>query len=229
MEVHRPKPLHGLREFLKEIGIIVIGVLIALGAEQAVEALHHRGQADEMQRKLRQEGVENRHVVVWDLAACRGLQAELDRDIQAIGAALKAGRLPAAPEPLHPRPRYQIPDAAWVTIRDSALLPIMPKLIIDNHWRLDATRDAMQSATASASARVSAVRALIASAQERPMDEALAKDLLLALEQSRDAEANYCRLVAEFGRENELALKGQVIDIEFETPPAGADARPVQP
>jgi hypothetical protein len=37
MHFHLPKPLHGWREFLGEVGIIVIGVLIALGAEQVVD------------------------------------------------------------------------------------------------------------------------------------------------------------------------------------------------
>lgn len=41
MDIHRPKAaVHGWRELLKEIGIIVIGVVIALGAEQAVESIH---------------------------------------------------------------------------------------------------------------------------------------------------------------------------------------------
>jgi len=40
MEIHKPKPVHSWRELLGEIGVIVIGVLIALGAEQAVEAIH---------------------------------------------------------------------------------------------------------------------------------------------------------------------------------------------
>ncbi len=38
MHVHLPKPLHGWRALVGEVGIIVIGVLIALGAEQVVEA-----------------------------------------------------------------------------------------------------------------------------------------------------------------------------------------------
>src|ERR1700681_3207412 len=42
MDIHKPKPWRGWPEFLKEIGTIVIGVLIALGAEQAVEWLHWR-------------------------------------------------------------------------------------------------------------------------------------------------------------------------------------------
>ena len=37
MHVQLPKPLHGWREFLGEVGIIVLGVLIALGFGQIVE------------------------------------------------------------------------------------------------------------------------------------------------------------------------------------------------
>ena len=37
MHFHLPKPLHGWREFMGEVGIIVIGILIALGGEQLVE------------------------------------------------------------------------------------------------------------------------------------------------------------------------------------------------
>jgi hypothetical protein len=42
MHIHLPKPLHGWREFAGEVGIIVVGVCIALLAEQAVEAIHWR-------------------------------------------------------------------------------------------------------------------------------------------------------------------------------------------
>ena len=44
MHVHLPKPLHGWRAFAGEVGIIVIGVLIALSAEQFAEYLHNRAQ-----------------------------------------------------------------------------------------------------------------------------------------------------------------------------------------
>jgi hypothetical protein len=44
MEIHKPKPIHNWREFLKEYAIIVIGVLTALAAEQAVEWLHWQGE-----------------------------------------------------------------------------------------------------------------------------------------------------------------------------------------
>lgn len=42
MEIHKPKPWHGFREFFKEYAIIVLGVLTALALEQAVEWFHWR-------------------------------------------------------------------------------------------------------------------------------------------------------------------------------------------
>jgi hypothetical protein len=39
MDIHKPKPWSGWREFLKEYAIIVAGVLTALAAEQAVQRL----------------------------------------------------------------------------------------------------------------------------------------------------------------------------------------------
>ena len=44
MHVHLPKPLHGWRELAGEVGIIVLGVLIALGFEQVAEAVRWRNE-----------------------------------------------------------------------------------------------------------------------------------------------------------------------------------------
>ena len=42
MEIHRPRPSHDLRDVASEIAVIVVGILIALGLEQAVDAYHAR-------------------------------------------------------------------------------------------------------------------------------------------------------------------------------------------
>jgi hypothetical protein len=42
MEAHKPKPWHGPGEFFREYLIIVVGVLTALGGEQAIEWMHHQ-------------------------------------------------------------------------------------------------------------------------------------------------------------------------------------------
>jgi hypothetical protein len=55
MHFHLPKPLHGWREFAGEVGIIVVGVLIALIAEQLVESWHWRDQVREAEEAMRLE------------------------------------------------------------------------------------------------------------------------------------------------------------------------------
>jgi hypothetical protein len=59
MHVHLPKPLHGWREFVGEVGIIVIGVLIALGAEQILEAVHWQRETDAARAALQMEAADN--------------------------------------------------------------------------------------------------------------------------------------------------------------------------
>ncbi len=55
MHLHLPKPLHGWRAFWGEVGIIVLGVLIALGAQQVAEGVHERGEAGEAEATIRGE------------------------------------------------------------------------------------------------------------------------------------------------------------------------------
>jgi hypothetical protein len=55
MHFHVPKPLHGWREFVGEVAIIVIGVLIALGAEQLVEIQHWRHAVRDTDQRVRQD------------------------------------------------------------------------------------------------------------------------------------------------------------------------------
>jgi len=55
MHFHLPKPLHGWRAFVGEVGIIVVGVLIALSAEQIVETMTWRSHVREARSDLRSE------------------------------------------------------------------------------------------------------------------------------------------------------------------------------
>lgn len=55
MHFHFPKPMHGWRAFIGEVGIIVIGVLIALGAEQVVEKFHERSVAEGARSAIKAE------------------------------------------------------------------------------------------------------------------------------------------------------------------------------
>ncbi|HKO20681.1 MAG TPA: hypothetical protein VJU82_17535 [Acidobacteriaceae bacterium] len=84
MHFHLPKPLHGWRAFAGEVGIIVIGVLIALGAEQVVEWVHWRNEVADARRALDRE-------VAYDLGAVAKRQQEapcIDRRLREIRSLL---------------------------------------------------------------------------------------------------------------------------------------------
>jgi hypothetical protein len=55
MHIHVPKPLHGWKAIFNEIFVIVIGILIALGLEQAIESIHQRNLGREAQAEIDEE------------------------------------------------------------------------------------------------------------------------------------------------------------------------------
>lgn len=59
MDIHLPKPIHGWRAFIGEVGIIVLGVLIALGFGQLAETIHEGTIASQARDAVRAEVREN--------------------------------------------------------------------------------------------------------------------------------------------------------------------------
>ena len=55
MDIHKPKPVHSLREFLSEIMVVVVGISIALTGEQIIERLHEHQVAAEAREQIRNE------------------------------------------------------------------------------------------------------------------------------------------------------------------------------
>lgn len=97
MEIHTPKrPIHTSREFLKEVGIIVLGVLIALAAEQTVEKLHERTIASEARETIRAEA----RLDLGFMRDDRVLEQEcIDHRLDQIGALLARARDGALDQP----------------------------------------------------------------------------------------------------------------------------------
>lgn len=71
MQSRLPKPLHGWRAFVGEVGIIVRGVLIALGAGQVVEAIHERTELWDLRSALRAELADDRACSMNDIGTCK--------------------------------------------------------------------------------------------------------------------------------------------------------------
>jgi hypothetical protein len=129
MHVHLPKPLHGWREFTGEVGIIVLGVLIALAAEQVVETIHSRYQVGETRKSLDSELSRDLAAYQWRFSERPCAQArvkELDRWAKAMaeGRALKLKK--EITQPIF----FSINTSVWqATNGDAAArMPLAPKL-----------------------------------------------------------------------------------------------------
>ncbi len=95
MDIHKPKPWHGFREFLKEYLIIVVGVLTALAAEGVAERVREMRLSSEGRDAVRAE-------VAIDLANEQRRsqwQPCIDRRLSEVGAVLQEA---AAGKPLDP-------------------------------------------------------------------------------------------------------------------------------
>ena len=96
MHFHLPKPLHGWREFAGEVGIIVVGVLIALAAEQVVETMHWRHVAAEARDSVGEE-MQAEYFAAAEMAMA---QPCIDRQLEMLEGAV------LAPGPFRPVPSY---------------------------------------------------------------------------------------------------------------------------
>jgi ribosome modulation factor len=79
------KPLRGWREFFGELGIIVLGVFIALGADQAVRTFNQRSEMRELRTAIDREiamGMATYHARVKQSPCADARLAELERWLQ---------------------------------------------------------------------------------------------------------------------------------------------------
>jgi cold shock CspA family protein len=140
LDVHAPhETVRTWTDFFVHIATITIGLLIAISLEQSVEYLHHRHQAKEMAEKLRAESLSNRGMVEFDIANCNQAISAIEQDMRALENMTVFGEHAASA--LIPIPKtvtYYPSDSAWLTIKDSALLPIVDKTLVTNYWGVDA-------------------------------------------------------------------------------------------
>lgn len=78
MHFHLPKPIHGWREFIGEIAIVVIGVLIAIGAEEAVQTRHWKHLVDETQESLNAQLLDSKFSSLMRIKYSECFERQLD-------------------------------------------------------------------------------------------------------------------------------------------------------
>jgi hypothetical protein len=146
MDVHAPhEPIHTWRDFFIHIATITIGLLIALGLEAAVEALHHRHLRNETRENLRTE-IQQNQVIFADMRYLDSETRELKADIaflQRLRAHQKAG----------PEDKLEFAwgwdgtsDTAWQTAKDTGALALMDNTIVQQYDGVYSQQDLVDQA-----------------------------------------------------------------------------------
>jgi hypothetical protein len=94
MHIHKPKLWQGGREFLKELGTIVLGILIALLLESQVERIHWANEVRQGEAALRNEIAINDRYFQERAAVARCMQRRLQQTAALIEEASAKGKLP---------------------------------------------------------------------------------------------------------------------------------------
>jgi hypothetical protein len=130
LDVHPPhRPTHTCKDFFIHIAIIVVGLLIAVGIEQTVEAIHRHEVVAETSKALRAERVQNRLAYAANAAWWRLNIEELKNDM----LVLKFLQLhPGTPEEklpgvlLYGKYSEDVALSAWKTAQQNGVTQWMP-------------------------------------------------------------------------------------------------------
>jgi hypothetical protein len=139
LDVHAPhESIHTWKNFFIHLATISIGLLIAIGLEQTVEYVHHRHQIAGMMEKLRTETLENRDILLTNLKETDRVTSVVDDNLRSL-AAIREDRdkTPFTPSPLPDWVGWVPTDTSWLMMRDSALLSIVPDLLVRNYFRIE--------------------------------------------------------------------------------------------
>ncbi len=166
LDVHAPhEAAHTWRDFVIHIATIVLGLIIAIGLEQTVEAVHHSHQRHQLEEDLHAEGLRNLHVALDNI---RISEQRRQSDSAQYAEFLLAARqhraptmFPTPPDETYTRPAY----AVWTVAQQSGTTGLLPRADAQRYVRLygvvqlavDQIDDINEAGTRKADARLPAV------------------------------------------------------------------------
>jgi hypothetical protein len=139
MEVHPPEhPIMTWKQFFIHMSTICLGLLIAIGLEQSVEALHRHHQRHQLEADLRAEGIRNMHTAITALQFSDWMARRHSLQAQELDHAAAQGRTPVyIPDPPGRPGHFSRPsDAVWTVAQTSTELNLLPRSEAErySHW-----------------------------------------------------------------------------------------------
>lgn len=142
MEVHPPDhPIFTWKQFFLHMSTVCLGLLIAIGLDQAVEFAHHRHQRHQLEADLRAEGVSNLHIAIKALQLSDWTARRHSLQAQELDRAAAQGRTPVCIQEPPGRPGHfsRPSDAVWTVAQTSTELDLLPRSEAERyaHWYID--------------------------------------------------------------------------------------------
>jgi len=127
MEIHKPKPVHNWREFLTELGTIVLGICIAISLEQLVETWRWHSEVENARKALQAEIRANEVSFFVRRLSYEGCLNRQMREAEAILADLEAHRQPGRFTTFHNSNGGPTSDGEWQSQRAAQTLTHFPQ------------------------------------------------------------------------------------------------------
>ena len=124
MEIHKPHAAKSWKEFFIELGTIVLGILIALGLEQAVEAVHDRSREAQARQSIRAEIATNIGLMATRAKIENCVSRRLD-EVEGLIVAFGGGKLPQGPIWLGHPPFFPTANGQYVAASQSGAVSLM--------------------------------------------------------------------------------------------------------
>jgi hypothetical protein len=125
MEIHPPRPVHSLKEFLRELLTVTAGILIALSLEGMLEWHHHRELVKEARANIITEVRANAHELDVTTVAVDQSSKQLD-DIMKVILALERHEKVTVKQLPFSDTLAELHDTSWNTANSTGALSYMP-------------------------------------------------------------------------------------------------------
>jgi hypothetical protein len=151
LDVHPPHhAANTWRDFFIHIATITVGLLIAIGLEQSVEALHHRHQRQELEGQLKAEAQRNLDLVHGNIVRLKGMRAWIDSAIIALNTAPVAnGQIAKSALPQQKTPGgssiWDPSRTVWAVAKASGTVALLPEDEAQVYARVDFEGEQLQT------------------------------------------------------------------------------------
>jgi len=148
LDVHPPEHgIHGVRDFFLHLLTITVGLLIALGLEQTVEAINHHNQRKEAEAQIRQEIRENRTTIQNNAPVLKAEIAGMTKALTVLERLSAGQKLPdvSLKEKELQFSEGSMQDSAWRTANSTGVLSYMDYSEVEEFSQAYKEQDLLQA------------------------------------------------------------------------------------